>query len=469
MQFLWKYVDDMVGKGLEWYVILQLLFFASASFVPLALPLSVLLSSIMSFGKLAENYELMALKTAGISLVRVMVPMMTVVLLICGVAFYFANNVIPRANLKFKALLYDIRQQRPALDIKEGVFYGGIDNYVIRIGKKDKNSQKLEDLLIYDHTNSNGNNIVMTAKSGDMTVTKDKKWLIVNLYNGHRYEEIDSKRPDKPTFPASRLSYKSYKMVLDLSGFKFSRTKEDLFKDNYDMLNVAQLQFYIDSLKEGLWQKQKEVKTFTQPYFQFYRDTSYYYKATVTAPALAEKKSFIQSFPKQEQKLLLGRAHSSASVVKELFRMQAESMTNYRKTIAAYGIEWHRKFTLSLACLTLFFIGAPLGAIIRKGGIGMPTVAAIVMFVVFYVVMIVGEKSAKEEALSVVVGMWLPIMALTPVGFFLTYKANRDTITKAFVLKMLKIFSLFGGMRIRMEAAPTLNKELEEDENPPTL
>lgn len=446
MQFLWKYIDDLVGKGLEWYVIGQLMFYASASFVPLALPLAVLLSSIMTFGKLAETYELVALKAAGISLVRIMVPMITVTLLISGGAFLFANNVIPEANLKFKSLLWDITQQRPAFDIKEGAFYGGIDNYSIRIQKKDKKSQKIEGITIYDHTNSSiyGNDIVLTAKSGEMYTTPDQRWLIINLMDGTRFEELNRQNNGTMSYPASRLHFDSYNMRFDLSVFKLNRTNEELFKDNYQMLNISQLSYYRDSIKNMIVQKRNEVLEFTKPYFSMIRDTAYFFSHNPTL--LVDDQPFIMSLPKSERVDVTDRALNTARTLKEIMRVQSDEIKNFLELIRKFEIERQRKFSLSIACLTLFFIGAPLGAIIRKGGLGMPTVVSILMFIIFYVLTIVGEKSAKEGAMNIIVGMWLANIVLLPIGLYLTWRANVDAIsfsTDRIVAIFKKLFSHF--------------------------
>lgn len=496
MQFLWTYVDDMVGKGLEWYVIGELLFFASASFVPLALPLAVLLSSIMAFGKMSETYELVALKSAGISLLRIMVPMITVTCCFAVGGFFFSNNVIPVANLKFQSLLWDVRQQRPALDIKQGVFFGGIDNYSIKVEKKDKESQHIEGVTIYDHTKDNGDGIVITAKSGEMLTTEDKRWLILKLYDGTRYEEMDPNPQGPPSWPANRLNFKSYEIHFDLSEFKLTRTKEALFKDNYQMLNIGQLQYYEDSTSRLRKKKAYDDHFFEAPYLAIMRDTvrnrfakpnpptpsgnivSLNHKDTIKrAPiaintqknkktkdkkaavvvvppkpakpqppkplipvTLAPGKLIVQNFPPGDRRDMISRALNMTHTLKDVAHSQAEELKTYDELIRSYKIEWQRKFSLSLACLTLFFIGAPLGAIIRKGGIGMPTVVALIMFIIYYIISVVGEKSAKEGAITPFLGMWVSTIVLLPTGLYLTYRANIDSINFNFD----RITSFFG-------------------------
>ncbi len=432
IQFLWTYVDDMVGKGLEWYVILKLLFFASASFVPTALPLAILLSSIMAFGNLAESYELVALKSAGISLARIMVPLITLISLIAIGDFFFSNNLIPVANLKFQSLLWDVRKQRPALDIKEGVFYNGIDNYSIHIQKKDKKSQKIEGVTIYDHTSRQGDDVVMVAKSGEMTISPDQRWLAIKLYDGTRYEEMrDKENAHRNTDPANRLTFKSYEIKFDLSEFKLNRTDENLFKENSVMLNLNQLQYYVDSLNIMKKKKLDVDVSFEKQYLLATRDASAIKqnnKHTKPSDSLLNK-SFVYSLPTNDPKHFIVRAENTARALKDMYNNYAEELNNTDKEIRKYEIEWHRKFSLSFACLTLFFIGAPLGAIIRKGGIGYPTVVAIFMFLIYYVISIIGERSAREAAIGIFTGMWISTLILLPVGLYLTYRANRDSVT----------------------------------------
>ena len=432
IQFLWTYIDDMVGKGLEWYVILKLLFFASASFVPTALPLAILLSSIMAFGNLAESYELVALKSAGISLVRIMVPLITLITLFVIGDFFFSNNLIPVANLKFQSLLWDVRQARPALDIKEGVFYNGIDNYSIHIAKKDKKSQKIEGVTIYDHTAMQGDNVVLVAKSGEMSISPDQRWLALKLFDGTRYEEMrDDKEGHHVSDPASRLSFKTYELKFDLMEFKLKRTDENLFKENSVMLNLNQLQYYVDSLNIMKRKKAANDVVFAKQYLLESRDTSFIkvnvHPAKVSTTLIT--KPFIYSIPTNDPKHFILRAENTARALKDIYHSQAEELDNTDKEIRKYDIEWHRKFSLSFACLTLFFIGAPLGAIIRKGGIGYPTVVAIFMFLIYYVISIIGERSAREGAISVFTGMWISTIILLPIGLYLTYRANRDSVS----------------------------------------
>ena len=268
MQFLWKYIDDMVGKGLGVDIILQLLFYASSTFIPMALPLAILLASLMTFGNFGENYELVAAKAAGISLRKVMMPLILLSLFISGIAFLFSNNVLPYANLKMWSLLHDVREQKPALNIKEGVFYKDIENYVIKVGKKNKDGKNIERVIIYDHTRPGGNNNVTFALTGTMETTSDKRFLILTLRDGFNYDEPHETRSQINRKPLQTTSFKEQVMRFDLSGFSLSRTNEELFKENQQMMNIKQFQMYIDSFNVQLQNIQKDFgKQFTGNFY----------------------------------------------------------------------------------------------------------------------------------------------------------------------------------------------------------
>jgi len=438
MQFLWKYVDEMVGKGLDWFIIAKLMFFASASFIPLALPLALLLSSMMTMGNLAENQELMAFKSAGISLVRVMKPLIILVTLIAVGAFFFFNIVIPKANLKFGSLLWDVRQQKPALDIQEGVFYDQIEGYIIRVGKKNSDKGTLEDVLIYDHTGGKGNNNVLRAKSGRMFTTEDENFLILNLFDGHRYEEMQSGSGKDQHSPHTRMKFDEYTMRFDISGFKMDRTKEGLFKHHYQMLNVNQLQLYIDTFHRDLAKERDKMDDYLQPYFHYFRDSAFLEQQRIN-PGF-DTTPFIVNFPANIQDKVLDRSEKLARSTKGILKTHQKTIEDLKNKLAEYKMAWHKKFTLSFACIILFFIGAPLGAIIRKGGLGMPALASIVLFLIYHVLSITGEKMAEAYRMEPWLGTWLPVLVLFPLGILFMILANNDLsiFSKSFFIKVLK-------------------------------
>jgi lipopolysaccharide export system permease protein len=427
MQFLWKYIDDFVGKGLEWYIIAQLMFYASATFVPLALPLAILLSSLMTFGNLGEKYELTAIKAAGISLRTIMKPLIIVSIFISAIAFYFSNNVMPYANLKFRSLLYDVQSKKPAVNIQEGVFYNGIDGFIIKIGKKDNDGKTLHNVMIYNHTKRMGNTNLTIAKSGKMELTPDNRFLVFTLYDGSNYEEDLSSQENMLKRPLSRTTFKEEYRRFDLSAFAFSKTNEELFKNHFQMLNLKQLIKAEDTLvKELIVKKNDFFNSFKN---RFYHLTSLYDTALVlnldTLPKL--NNNLLLSSKKEDKMKIFETINNVTLSVKsdiDFWKIDFDERDEY---IRRYDIEWHRKFTLSIACLILFFIGAPLGAIIRKGGFGLPVVMSVLFFVIFHILSMIGEKSSREGVLEAVQGMWLSSLVFLPVGIVLTFKATTDS------------------------------------------
>jgi lipopolysaccharide export system permease protein len=429
MQFLWKYIDDLVGKGLEWYVIAKLLFFASSTFVPYALPLAILLSSLMTFGNLGEHYELVAMKSAGISLSKIMRPLIIVSILISLMGFYFSNVILPTANLKFLSLLFDIREKKLAFNIKEGVFYNGIDGYVIRVGKKDQDGNTIRDVMIYDHTKHEGNTSLTVATWGKMELTPDKRFLTFRLYSGTNYEERTDLRNSNITHPFQQTKFSEQYQQFDLSTFQLSRTDEKLFKNNYEMLNTGQLAKSIDSIQKATTAEQKNFdKQFIHNYyFLVALDTSKRNVQPVKAGTIVKPPNNpLIGFTSADRSRIRETAKNSASSVSEILKSNAENYYGKEKNLHRYQIALHKKFTFSIACFLLFFIGAPLGAIIRKGGLGLPAVISTIFFILFWILSITGEKYAVEGVLKAYQGMWIAPAVLLPIGVFLTYKATVD-------------------------------------------
>lgn len=446
MQFLWKYIDDLVGKGLEWNVILELMFYASSTFIPMALPLAILLSSIMTFGNLGEHYELVALKSAGISLPRIMRPLIVLSVFISIAAFIFSNYVMPVANLKMRSLLYDVRHIRPEINIKEGIFYNGIDGYSIRISRKDRKTKMLYDIKVYDQSKRQGNLNVTVADSGFMKLSEDEKFLMMTLYNGLRYDETPEEgvRKDERKFPFRRDLFKEQTILFELEGVGLQRTDEDLFKDHYEMLNVQQLSSTIDSLNQAIDKKQNDfgVTMYKSNYFK--REDPRIKSDTVNK--IRNLDSLLMSLSHVDRVKVYSLTADFIRGSKSYVTSMREDIKSRREWVSRHDIEWHRKFTLSFACLVLFFIGAPLGAIIRKGGIGMPVVVSIIFFILYYLLSIMGEKFSREGVIAVYYGMWLSSAVLFPLGVFLTYKAATDSTimnTDTYVIYYKKFMSIF--------------------------
>ena len=431
MQFLWKYIDELVGKGLELQVIAELMAYASASFIPMALPLAILLSSIMTFGNLGEHYELVALKSSGISLTRIMKPLVAFTLLLSVLAFLFSNYYLPYANLKFYSLLFDVREQRPEILVKQGVFYDGIDDFSIRINGRNKNTKMMYGLYIFDHRDRMGNNIIIIADSGQMDISKNKQYIILDLYDGKKYEEVKSnnKEENQGFYPHQIDEFKSQRSTIELEGFAFSRTDESLFKEHYHMLNVQQLGTAVDSLIMELDKRNDEfLKSTTTPYFLKVTDSAL---AVIDSNQMNAKYKLIDSLytnaKPDSKKAIIANALSLAKSQKSYVSSSHTELKARKSWISKHEIQWHLKFSLSVACLILFFIGAPLGAIIRKGGLGLPVVVAILFFIFYYIISITGEKFAKEDVLPAAVGVWMSSAILLPIGVFLTYKAARES------------------------------------------
>lgn len=433
MQFLWKYIDDLVGKGLKFSVIAELLLYTSASLVPMALPLATMLASIMTFGNLGENNELISMKSAGISLQRIMAPLFFFTILVSFGAFYFANNILPLANLKMRALLYDVRRQRPELNIREGVFYNGIEGYSIKIAEKDPKTNLLRKILVYDHTGNTGNTSVIRADSGYMHVTPDENHLIFTLYNGVAYNEVqdrERRRRREKTYPHRRDRFDEQLMVIELVGFGLERSDENLFKKNYQMMNISQLSFMIDSLRQVLNEKQAEFADGLQKN-HFFNENMLYYLRTGSegAPDLGfEPDSVFHSFSNMEKQNTLRSATGQARTAQSFVSQQVINIVGREKNLKRYQSEWHLKFTLSFACFIFFFIGAPMGAIVRKGGIGMPVVISTLFFVLYYIISTSGRKAAIEGVVGVIPGIWLSSIIILPLGIFLAYKATTDSV-----------------------------------------
>ena len=429
MLFLFKYIDDLIGKGFEWYVILELLWYASATNVAMALPLAMLLSSIMTYGSLGENYELVAIKSAGISLQKAMMPLVALISLLSIGAFLFSDYMLPVANLKMGSLLYDVRNQKAAFLIEEGIFNSSIPNYSIRVQKKDPDGQTLYGIVIYDHNNTSGNANVVLAKEGKMYRTEDDQYLVLKLKNGVRYEEKSGDKQYNPRQQFTRYYFKESEQKFDLSGFKMQRTDESLFKSNYAMLNLRQLKYYRDSITQDLDSSLKSTYRSLRSSFRLFQPQPEAIKTAAKAPVkkITYDKSILEQIPESSRLIAISSAQSESSSVTSVISSSSDVNKDYLTRIRRYIMEYQRKFTLSVSCLILFSIGAPLGAIIRKGGLGLPVVMSIIFFLIYHIIFTISEKSAKEGNLSPILGMWMSIIVLTPLGIFLTYKATVDS------------------------------------------
>lgn len=423
LQFFWLWIDDFVGKGVDLSIFAQLLVYLSATLVPLALPLAILLSSIMTFGNLGETFELVAIKSAGIGLLRFMRPLFILAVLLSGLAFLFNNNVIPVANLKMRRLHTDIVNKKPAFDLKEGIFYTTIPGYAIKVGKKEKDDSTLTSIIIYETSNASQDNVIV-AEKGIMKVTPDQQFLVFTLKNGWRYEDRGDNYSTNSDF--IRLNFNEYKKVLDLSSLQMNMTSDSAYRDRYEMLSVRQLGKGIDSLEKLNSDYRRRVQPDVTPYLSFtkYTDSGW---LKVPDTALKKVKKFEELLPDSARKQVLEQSIQYASSIKGSLIITSSEYANQRKQMRMQLVEWHNKFTMAIAVLVLFMIGAPLGSIVRKGGIGTPVVFAVIFFVIFFLLNNFGRKFVSEDVLQPATGMWMATVILSVVGIFLTYKAMHDS------------------------------------------
>ncbi len=445
MFFLFKYVDDLIGKGFEWYVIAELMMYASAANVAMALPLAILLSSIMTFGTLGENYELVAIKSAGISLQKAMQPLFVLILGISVASFFFSDYMLPKANLKYGSLLWDVRNKKLSFLIKPGVFNNSIPGYSMRVERKSEGAiDSIYGVMIYDHNSGNGVPQITMAEKGKMSKTSDGNYLVLNLVNGVRYQEAaSSSGAYNPRQSLTRMRFGQTEAKFDFSSFKdMTRTQEENFKNNAPMLNRAELLKRRDSLSKNVDSMAKVLQASSIYYFKQNSVTKGYAKVK-TAPKVI-KDDLLSMLPKNQRVQILESAFETVESMKQSLNAQMSEFNFHKKEILKARIEYQRKYTLAVSCLLLFFIGAPLGAIIRKGGLGLPVVIAVIFFLFYHIISTVSEKSAKEGSLTPEMGMWMAIFILTPVGIFLTYKATVDSALfdldyyKQMVLKLFK-------------------------------
>ena len=442
MQFLWRYIDDLVGKGLEVHVIGELFFYAALTMVPMALPLAILLASLMTFGNLGERFELTAIKASGISLMKAMKPLVIFIALVAIGAFFFQNYVLPVAQAKMWTLLYSVRQKSPELEIPEGVFYDQIPGYNFYVEKKDRNTGTLYDMMIYDVSRGFENSRIILADSGHLKLADDKEHLFLQLYKGEQFENLKENNgatPRSGNQPYRRESFDKKEILLAFDA-NFNRMDESGMRNQYVGKNIAQLRATIDSVTQ-------RVDSVGAVYAQELMDATYLrVPRTITRweNGHEEMVEVEDIEPVAENRLIdvdslfylrrpeltgnyLNEALMRAQRIRQDYEFKSYAMQDDRKTIRRHDIEMQKKFTLSFACLIFFFIGAPLGAIIRKGGLGAPLVISVLLFIVYYIIDNTGYKMARDGKIAVWEGMWLSSTILLPLGVFFTYKAVKDS------------------------------------------
>jgi len=425
MFFLFKYVDDLIGKGFEWYTILELMYYQSMVQISMALPLSVLLSSIMTFGTLGENYELVAIKSAGISLQKAMQPLVILILGLTISSFVFSNYILPKANLKFYSLMYDVRNKKLAFLIKPGVFNNSIPDYSIRVDSKDEEG-KMFGIMIYDHKGTNGIPKVIMAKEGEMVKSKDGKFLIFKLKDGVTYEEQSSSSGIyNPRQILSRSRFRETAPKFSMESFDMQKTNEDAFGNSTVMLNLKGIVRKRDSLSKQMDTLYRNTGRVLGNNFKQSNIAKGYTKIKIAPKVIND--NILKNIPNGSRLLSIQNASNTISVITQNLANSVPRQEDLKGEIIFTSVEYQRKFTLAASCILLFFIGAPLGAIIRKGGMGLPVVIAISFFLVYHIVTTVAEKSAREGSINPIFGMWLAFIVLTPLAIFLTYKATADS------------------------------------------
>jgi lipopolysaccharide export system permease protein len=438
MQFFWLYIDDLIGKGIDVFIILELMFYVSASLIPLALPLAILLSSIMTIGNIAENNELNALKSAGLSLFQILRPLTFIVVVITFATFYFANYVIPIANLKWHSLIFDIQNTKISALITPGVYSKGIEGYAIKVDS-GKDSY-FEGIIIHDHTQQKELKTIR-AQKGNLYKSVNGKYLFFELKNGSIMEELEIESPvflpggkiqrnSRNSRPSRRATFTKATYKMDLTGFDLNRSDEKTFADKHEMLNVFQISHAVDSVNLRGKQVMRTFLLNVKNEHAFFNNkttaVSTFNTTGIKSPKAPTKAIVFNELSPLEKQKAISMAQTKLRRKKQSLQNQGEFFTAMEKDLDSYWIEFHRKFALTYAILVLFFIGAPLGAIVRRGGFGAPVVIAALLFMIYFVLISIGENLAKTDVVSPFVGMWFAGIVLTPVAILFTWAASND-------------------------------------------
>lgn len=448
MQFLWRYVDELVGKGLEVGILAQFFFYSALTLIPLSLPLAILLAALMTFGNFGERYELLSMKAAGIPLLRIMRPLIILCVFISGMSFYFQNVVAPKAQMKLWTLLVSMKQTSPELDIPEGVFYSEISGYNIYVKKKDRDTGVMQDLLIYNFSDGFENARVIWASEGKMEMTSDKKHLYLHLYNGEQFENLKSQTISSKNVPYRRETFREKHIIIEFDG-GFSMVDGGFLSERSDSKNMAEISHSIDSLSfraDSIGRSMfNEIKlSIYLPQSLSKTDSIKVVKKEL--PSIINGDSVFNTYTLAEKEEALANAYNQTNKLASDWGVKSIQVTDTDKNILRHKTDWHKKITLSLSCLMFFFIGAPLGAIIRKGGIGLPVVISVVIFVLYYIIDSGSTRVARSGEMNIVLGVWMSTLVLMPIGIFFTYKSNKDSVVFNAEL-YLGVFKWLLGMR----------------------
>ncbi|MGL5979881.1 MAG: LptF/LptG family permease [Phocaeicola sp.] len=428
MQFLWRYVDELIGKGLEISVLAEFFFYSGLTLIPLSLPLAILLAALMTFGNFGERYELLAMKAAGISLLRILLPLLFFCSFITLTSFYFQNVIAPKAQLKLWTLLVSMKHTAPELDIPEGVFYNEITGRNIYVKKKDRETGILKDVLIYDLSEGFDNTRIIWATEGKLEVTKDKLNLLLHLYNGEQFENLKTQTISSKNVPYRRETFREKHTIIPFDG-AFNMVDGDFLTGRADSKNMFEISQTIDSL-------QTRGDSLGRAMYSEIKASTYVTNSLNATDSIrmAERDHFsisidsiYEAYTLTEKENILATTNNKIESLVSEWKMKSFQTTEVDKNILSHRADWHKKFTLSLSCLIFFFIGASLGAIIRKGGLGMPVVISVIFFVVYYIIDTGASRTAKSGEMNLVLGVWMSTLVLTPLGAFFTYKSNKDS------------------------------------------
>ncbi len=426
MIWMVKYLEDIIGKGLEFNIILEMIARGALNQIPFSLPLAILLSSTMTYGKLGENVELTAMKALGVSLVKVMRPLFFFCILVVIGAFYFSNNYLPYSNKKLSSLVGDIRKSKPELLIPEGVFYSQLKGYTLRIGKKYKD-KTIADVLIFDDSN-NGQGGFIASDSGNLELSKSGKHLVLNLIDGNTYKRDSEKiRPGKMRkLPFVRNHFDNNRIIFDLSSFKFEKSNPNNRGKSFKNIPVSEIILSRDSVE---MERRDALNQFVerQHYKYYFRADTAFLSDTLSAGNYDSLMHKINNCDSLKRRIIFKTAKGQSSQAANRINNYSNTFNNHRKYSSQHTTEINKRYSMAIACLVMFFIGAPFGAIVRKGGLGLPVVIGVLLFLVYYVISTSMEKLCKKGDFNPIIGMWLAPIILTPIGIFLTYKASTDS------------------------------------------
>lgn len=446
MQFMWRYVDELIGKGLTLDVLAHFFYYASLTLIPMSLPLAILLASLITFGNLGERFELLSMKAAGIPLIRILQPIIIFNILLCIGSFYFQNVTGPAAQKKFYTLIYSMKQKSPELEIPEGIFYSEIPGYNIFVEKKGKENGMLYGVMIYSTTDGYEDAQIVLADSAELKTTADEKHLMLTMYAGERFRNMQAQgnMMARANVPYMR---ETFIQETDLIPFdnNFNMMDANVFSGSAQTKNLREIETGLDSLAH-------KSDSIGRSLFAYLQNTTYRRKVNIASQdsvkIARQTLNFDTLYSKltvSQQQGVLRNAMQKSTVATNEYEFRGLISKDIDQSTRTHWVEWHKKFTLSLACLFFFFIGAPLGAIIRKGGLGVPVVISVTIFIFYYIINVSGEKMAKSGEWVPWFGEWLSSMVLCPIGIFLTYKANKDSAVfniEAYINVIRKILGL---------------------------